>query len=261
MTKKFFLFASVLGLFLGCTSIPDDLRDEASGKRKYSYCILVEQQICLSGSFTSCAYGGLLSNDCPYGTQRSSSSAWNNILSSSSRISSSSVWFTPAISSNSYPSSSSVASSSSSYPSSSSVASSSSSSPSSSSSSSIYIDASGYCLYSSACYNWTQSTCNSYGGSFYTNESSCQSAAGYGYCLSGTTCVNTTQTICNNAGLQFYTTLSTCESVANNRNGNWCVYGSSICYDVSRLSSLGYTCSNLSGTIQSVCPSGYTMVR
>jgi len=84
MTKKFFLFAAVLDLFLGCTSIPDDLRDEANGKLKYSYCVLVEQQICLSGPFTSCANGGLLSNDCPYGTQRSSSSAWSNILSSSS---------------------------------------------------------------------------------------------------------------------------------------------------------------------------------
>jgi hypothetical protein len=56
--------------------------DDGNNAEKYSYCVYMEQQTCLSGPFETCANGGTPSNSCPtgydVGSQSSSSSGGNN---------------------------------------------------------------------------------------------------------------------------------------------------------------------------------------
>jgi len=64
MSEKLFPFVAVLGFFLGCADIPDELRENASGEKHY--CIFPEQSICLSGYFIASECSGELSDKCPY---------------------------------------------------------------------------------------------------------------------------------------------------------------------------------------------------
>jgi uncharacterized protein (TIGR02145 family) len=57
---KFILLAASFALALVFTSCSSG--DDA---KKYSYCVYVEQQLCLSGSFETCANGGVPSDGCP----------------------------------------------------------------------------------------------------------------------------------------------------------------------------------------------------
>jgi len=79
MNKNKILSAAVLALFLGCTDIPDELREEA-GNRKYNYCVFVEQYKCQAGSFTTSNCSGQLSQDCPYYYNSSSSVGCGSIV-------------------------------------------------------------------------------------------------------------------------------------------------------------------------------------
>jgi hypothetical protein len=128
---------------------------------------------------------------------------------------------------------------------------------------------SGYCLYSGSCSSSTQSSCSSNGGTFYTTESTCK-ASNSGYCLYSGNCYSMTQYVCSSYGGTFYTSFSNCDAII--RNGNWCVLSNAYeraCIDIGRLSSIGYTCSSFAssasrqpttGTTQSSCPSGYTIL-
>jgi uncharacterized protein (TIGR02145 family) len=71
------LFSTIA--FFSCADIPEELRDEASGK-VYSYCVLDWQRMCLTGIFTHKDCSGKPNNSCPYGSPKGCS---GNIFNSS----------------------------------------------------------------------------------------------------------------------------------------------------------------------------------
>jgi uncharacterized protein (TIGR02145 family) len=73
--------ALCLLFLIGCAEIPDELRDEAAGKT-FNYCVLDEQKMCLTGTFTHKDCSGKANNSCPYGSPKGcSESVFNSSMS------------------------------------------------------------------------------------------------------------------------------------------------------------------------------------
>jgi uncharacterized protein (TIGR02145 family) len=62
--------------FLGCADIPEELVDEASGK-KFDYCVFDGQKMCLTGTFTYKDCSGKASDKCPYGSPKKCEGMYN----------------------------------------------------------------------------------------------------------------------------------------------------------------------------------------